>query len=188
MSAPALAADSEGKNYQWDVNRVEAIFAALPCEKHVLAENMDVSALKAYAKKRNIDVKGTCEKADLVARVQYAKHDECGICLAPFLEHQWIKTTWCGHQFHWACLGEACLTRASTASAPRTRPITCPYCAKDLKKLAPSPSTGSHKRARTGGDSGGGGAGAGLFANFFGTLPEGFSNAAAAAGRGGGAP
>ena len=180
------ATNSESRDYQWDVNRVEAIFAALPNEKHVLVENMNVSALKAYAKKRNIDVKSICEKADLVARVQYAKHDECGICLAPFLEHQWIKTTWCGHQFHWACLGEACLTRASTASAPRTRPITCPYCAKDLKKLVPPPSTGTgtHKRARTGGGSGGG-AGAGLFANLFGTLPEGFSNAAAAAAAGG---
>ena len=178
MSASA-ATDSEGKNYQWDVNRVEAIFAALPCEKHVLAENMDVSALKAYAKKRNIDVKGVCEKADLVARVQYAKHDECGICIGPFLEHQWIKTTWCGHQFHWACLGEACLAKASTASAPRTQPITCPYCAKDLKK-APPPSAGTHpKRARTGG---GGGVDANLFANLFGGLPAGFNAGGGVAG------
>ena len=174
MSASA-ATTTEGKNYQPDVNRVEAIFAALPCEKYVLAENMDVSALKAYAKKRNIDVTGVCEKADLVARVQYAKHDECGICIGPFLEHQWIKTTWCGHQFHWACLGEACLAKASTASAPRTQPITCPYCAKDLKK-APPPSAGTHKRARTNTDN--------MFANLFAGIHEGY---AAAAGGGGGA-
>lgn len=170
MSAAATAAaNTEGKHYQPDVNRVEAIFAALPCEKHVLVEHMDISALKAYAKKRNIDVTGVCEKADLVARVQYAKHDECGICIGPFLENQWIKTTWCGHQFHWACLGEACLAKASTASAPRTQPITCPYCAKDLKK-APPPSTESNKRARTG-SGGRGGVDPNRFANLFGGLP-----------------
>ena len=139
--------DSEGKSYQWDVNRVEAVFAALPNARYVLVENMDVGALKAYAKKRKIDLTGVTEKTELRARVGYAKHDECGICMGEFREGQWVKTTWCGHQFHWACLGEAVLQKASTATKPRTGPITCPYCATDLKKPLPPPKAGSKRSA-----------------------------------------
>lgn len=138
-------ADSEGKSYQWDVNRVEAVFAELPNARYVLVENMDVGALKAYAKKRKIDLTGVTEKKELRERVEYAKHEECGICMGEFREGQWVKTTWCGHQFHWACLGEAMLQKASTATKPRTGPVTCPYCATDLKKPLPPAKAGSKR-------------------------------------------
>ena len=139
--------DSEGKSYQWDVNRVEAVFAELPNERYVLVKDMDVGALKAYAKKRKIDLTGITEKKELQDRVEYAKHDECGICMDAFREGQWVKTTWCGHQFHWACLGEAVLQKASTATKPRTGPVTCPYCATDLKKPRPPAKAGSKRPA-----------------------------------------
>tara|TARA_X000000368_G_C22979592_1_gene689286 strand:+ start:561 stop:1121 length:561 start_codon:yes stop_codon:yes gene_type:complete len=130
----SATADSEGKKYQHDVNRVEAIFAALPNERYVNVDGMDTTALKAFAKKRKLDLSGISEKTELQTLVSEAKHDECGICMEPFLERQWVKTTWCGHQFHWHCLGEAVLARASTATKPRTGPLTCPICLSDLKK------------------------------------------------------
>ena len=103
------AVNTEGKYYQSDVNRVEH---ASPCES--TCSRTWTSALKAYAKKRNIDVTGV-QKADLVARVQY-EHDECGICIGPFLENRINAVR---HQFQ-GRLGEACLAKASTAMAPRT--------------------------------------------------------------------
>lgn len=140
------ASSSEGKQYQWDVNRVEAMFAALPNERYVLVEGMDTGSLKAFAKKRKLDLRGVTEKTELRKLVEGAKHDECGICWGEFREGQWVKTTWCGHQFHWACLGEAMLQKASTAEKPRNMPVTCPYCATDLNKPPPARPKSDTKR------------------------------------------
>ena len=139
-------ADSEGKLYQHDVNRVEAIFAALPNERYVNVDGMDTTALKAFAKKRKLSLSGISEKTELQVLVAEAKHNECGLCLEPFCEREWVKTTWCGHQFHWRCLGEAVLARASTAERARTGPVTCPLCLADLKK----PTTSAASRSSNG--------------------------------------
>ena len=143
MSALRMSADSEGKKYQHDVNRVEAIFATLPNERYVNVDGMDTTALKAFAKKRKLNLSGISEKTELQALVAEAKHDECGLCLESFCEREWVKTTWCGHQFHWRCLGEAVLARASTAEKARTGPITCPLCLADLKKPITSDASSS---------------------------------------------
>ena len=145
MSAAHMA-DSEGKKYQRDVNRVEAIFAALPNERYVNVDDMDTTALKAFAKKRKLDLSGISEKTELQTLVAEAKNDECGICMELFREREWVKTTWCGHQFHWRCLGEAVLARASTAERARTSPITCPLCLADLKKSLASGAASTDNR------------------------------------------
>ena len=140
-----------------DVDRVEDVFCKLPTKRRVDVENMDTGELKAFARMRKLDLSAITEKSELQALVRGAKHEECGICMDALRAGQWVKTTWCGHEFHWACLGEAMLAKASTAENPRKQPVTCPYCATDLKRPPkPEPKTG-HKRARHGD----------LFAHFF---------------------
>jgi hypothetical protein len=132
-------------SYVDDLTRVEAQFALLLTERYVPVSNMNVKECKEFCKKRKLDTKGITEKSELIEMVRGARPDECPICLLPLLKNQWVKTTPCAHQFHWACLGEAVLARAGTLEAPRTVPIACPLCRADLRQL-PKKSTTATSR------------------------------------------
>tara|TARA_Y100000768_G_scaffold387790_1_gene380296 strand:- start:226 stop:750 length:525 start_codon:yes stop_codon:yes gene_type:complete len=137
-------------SYVDDLTRVEAQFALLLTERYVPVSNMNVKECKEFCKKRKLDTTGITEKSELVEMVRGARPDECSICLLPLLKNQWVKTTPCAHQFHWACLGEAVLARAGTPEAPRTVPIACPLCRADLRQLPKKTTTAPQAGADAG--------------------------------------
>jgi len=116
-----------------DLYRVEALFAMLPTTRHVPAEHLGASACLAFAKKRKLNVSGINEIDSLRSVVKDAKEETCAICLVDFQARQWVKSTHCGHNFHWQCLGELVLAKASTAECPRKAELQCPTCRTDLK-------------------------------------------------------
>lgn len=133
-------------SYVDDLTRVEAQFALLLTERYVPVSNMNVKECMEFCKKRKLDTTGITEKSELLEMVGGARPDECPICLLPLLENQWVKTTPCAHQFHWACLGEAVLAKAGTLEAPRTVPIACPLCRTDLRQRPKKTTTATSSR------------------------------------------
>jgi len=114
--------------YDEDLCRVEAGFAVLLTGRYKTPSEMKTTELKSFCKKRKLNLSGISEKSELVQLVTDSWADECPICLAEFKEGEFTKQTFCGHVFHWSCLGEAVLAKASTVDAPRTGPIECPVC------------------------------------------------------------